>query len=53
MDATLEVDGVSITSASNTVTNAIPGVTFQLLSANPNEPVQVIIANDNTASSRR
>lgn len=49
MDATLEVDGVSIMSASNTVTNAIPGVTFQLLSANPSEPVQVIIANDNTS----
>jgi flagellar hook-associated protein 2 len=49
IDATLEVDGVSISSASNTVTNAVPGVTFQLLSANPNEAVQVIIANDNSS----
>ena len=49
IDASLEVDGVSITSASNTVTNAIPGVTFQLLSANPSEQVQVIIANDNSS----
>lgn len=48
LDASLEVDGVALTSASNTVTNAIPGVTFQLLSANPNEQVQVIIANDNS-----
>ena len=48
-DATLQVDGVSITSASNTVTSAIPGVTFQLLSANQNEPVQVIIANNNSS----
>jgi flagellar hook-associated protein 2 len=48
-DATLEVDGVSITSANNTVTNAIPGVTFQLLSANPGEQVQVIIANNNSS----
>jgi flagellar hook-associated protein 2 len=48
-DATLQVDGVSITSASNTVTNAIPGVTFQLLSANPGEQVQVIIVNNNSS----
>jgi flagellar hook-associated protein 2 len=48
-DASLEVDGLSITSPSNTVTNAIPGVTFQLLSANAAEPVQVVIANDNSS----
>ena len=37
-DATITVDGVSkITSASNTVTNAIPGVTFQLLSTGTRE----------------
>lgn len=47
-DASMTVDGLSITSASNTVTNAIPGVTFQLLSANAGEPVQVVIANDNS-----
>ena len=50
LDASMTVDGVPITSASNTVTNAIPGVTFQLLStgsANSNpESVQVVIAND-------
>ena len=44
-----------ITSASNTVTNAIPGVTFQLLStgtASPDatpETVQVVIANDTSS----
>jgi flagellar hook-associated protein 2 len=48
-DATLQVDGVTLTSASNTVTNAIEGVTFQLLSAKADEPVQVIIANDNSS----
>jgi flagellar hook-associated protein 2 len=57
VDATLTVDGVQVTSASNTVTNAIPGVTFQLLStgattsasgATTPESVQVIIANDTT-----
>lgn len=48
-DANLSVDGVSITSSSNTVTNAIPGVTFQLLSTAPSTQVQVEITNDNTA----
>jgi flagellar hook-associated protein 2 len=57
-DASLTVDGVNLTSASNTVTNLIPGITFQLLSASPQqagsngtstaEPVQVVIANDNS-----
>jgi flagellar hook-associated protein 2 len=47
-DAQLKVDGVSVTSASNTVTNAIQGVTFQLLSANPSESVQVEITNNNS-----
>jgi flagellar hook-associated protein 2 len=53
-DATLWVDGVKTTSASNTVANAISGVTFQLLapstteSDNSLEQVQVVIANDNT-----
>jgi flagellar hook-associated protein 2 len=45
LDANLTVDGVSITSPSNTVTNAIPGVTFQLLSSSAT-PVQVQITND-------
>jgi flagellar hook-associated protein 2 len=47
-DAQLKVDGVSVTSASNIVTNAIQGVTFQLLSANPSESVQVEITNNNS-----
>lgn len=52
-DASLTVDGVNLTSASNTVSNLIPGLTFQLLSASPRqsdsslEPVQIMIANDN------
>jgi flagellar hook-associated protein 2 len=56
MDATITVDGVSgITSASNTVTNAIPGVTFQLLSTGTAssgetpETVQVVIDTDTTS----
>jgi flagellar hook-associated protein 2 len=55
LDATMTVDGVTgITSASNTVTSAIPGVTFQLLStgtANSDGPetVQVVIDNDTSS----
>lgn len=51
IDATLTIDGVqNIASGSNTVTNAIPGVTFQLLSApSTPSPVQVEITNNNSA----
>jgi flagellar hook-associated protein 2 len=48
-DASLNVDGVPVTSASNTITGAIPGVTFQLVSAAPDTAVQVEITNDNTS----
>jgi flagellar hook-associated protein 2 len=53
-DAELSVDGVNLTSASNTVANLIPGITFQLLAPSATETgggleqVQVIIGNDNT-----
>ncbi len=47
VNASLTVDGVDLSSASNTVANLIPGVTFQLL-AQSSTPVQVIIGNDNT-----
>ena len=48
-DASLTVDGVSLTSASNTVTNLIPGVTFQLLApSGSGSQVQVVIGNYNT-----
>jgi flagellar hook-associated protein 2 len=50
-DAVMTVDGNTVTSSSNTVTDAIPGVTFQLLdttgtTASPGTPVQVEITND-------
>lgn len=48
-DAQLTVDGLPTTSASNTVSNAIPGVTFQLLSSSPGTSVQVQITNDNNS----
>lgn len=53
-NASLTVDGVSLTSSSNTVTNLIPGLTFQLLAPSAKESdgsleqVQVVIANDNS-----
>ncbi len=48
-DAQITVDGIKTTSASNTVTDAIPGVTMQLLSApTSGEQVQVEITNNNS-----
>ncbi len=53
-DASLTVDGIDLTSASNTVANLIPGVTFQLLAPSATESdgsleqIQVVIGNDNT-----
>ena len=47
-DASLTVDGVAVTSSSNTVTDAISGVTMQLLGASAGTQVQVEITNDNT-----
>jgi len=46
-DANLIVDNAPITSSSNTVTDAIAGVTFQLL-ATTSTPVQVQITDDTT-----
>jgi flagellar hook-associated protein 2 len=54
IDASLNIDGVDLTSSSNTATNLIPGVTFQILSPTSTDfngdpvPIQVIIANDNS-----
>ncbi len=48
-DAKFTVDGVQVTSPSNTVTNAISGVTFQLLSsASPNTQIQVQVTDNTT-----
>jgi flagellar hook-associated protein 2 len=47
-DASLNVDGIDISSSSNTVSDVIPGVTFQLL-ATSSQAVQVQITNDNSS----
>jgi flagellar hook-associated protein 2 len=49
-DASLTVNGISLQSASNTVSGLIPGVTFQLLgTTGTDDTIQVVIANDNSA----
>jgi len=45
-DASLTVDGIPIDSASNTVTGAVNGVTFNLVGASPGTPVDVVISPD-------
>jgi len=51
-NASLTIDGVPITSTSNTVTGVIPGVTLHLLSQSPNTPVQLNVAPDNTQATQ-
>jgi flagellar hook-associated protein 2 len=46
INASLSVDGVPISSATNTVTGALPGVTLSLVSSNSNEPVQLSVGSD-------
>jgi len=45
-NASLTVDGVPISSASNTVTGAIPGVTLNLLGATSGSPVALAVQSD-------
>ncbi|HUN84047.1 MAG TPA: flagellar filament capping protein FliD [Terracidiphilus sp.] len=45
-NASLSVDGISIASASNTVTGAIAGVTLNLLNASPGTSVNLTVAPD-------
>ena len=47
-NAALVVDGIPISSTSNSVTGAINGITLSLGSANPNSPVTVSVAPDTT-----
>jgi flagellar hook-associated protein 2 len=47
-NASLTIDGVPFSSATNTVTGAIPGVTLTLNSAAPVTPVQILVAPDAT-----
>src|SRR5579872_217590 len=49
-DASLDVDGIPINSASNTVTGVVPGVAFNLVSASAT-PVSISVAEDASQSS--
>ena len=49
-DAAYTVDGASLTSSTNTVTNAIPGVTLNLLGADKNTTLTVNVAPDTSAN---
>jgi len=49
VDGSITVDGATLDVSSNTVTDAIPGVTLQLLAKSTGTaPVQIEITNDNT-----
>lgn len=50
-DASVTVDGVPITSSTNTVTSAIPGVTLDLLADPPGTTSTVTVAPDTTQAS--
>jgi len=50
-NASLTVDGITLSSASNTVTGALPGVTLNLLNASPGTNVSLAIAPDTTQAS--
>jgi len=45
-NASATVDGISISSASNTVTGAVPGVTLNLLSADPGVQISLGVSQD-------
>jgi len=48
-NANLKIDGLAITSASNTLTDAIPGVTLSLTGTNSGSPTQVTFNDPSTA----
>ncbi len=50
-NANLSVDGYNVTSASNTVTGVINGVTLNLLGTNPTTAINLNIAQDNSGLS--
>jgi len=52
VNASLTVDGVPISSGSNTVTGVIPGVTLNLLSAPSNGPVQLTVGPDSAGATQ-
>lgn len=50
-DAAFNLNGLAVTSATNTVTSAIPGVTLNLLKTNVGAPTIVTVARDTSGAS--
>lgn len=46
LNALLNIDGIDVVKASNTVTDAIEGITLNLLGTSNNEPVNLAVASD-------
>ncbi len=51
-NASLTIDGVPISSATNTVTGALSGVTLNLVSGSPSTPVQLSVGPDTAGASQ-
>jgi flagellar hook-associated protein 2 len=47
-DATLTIDGIAVTKPSNTITDAIQGVTLNLTKAAPSTPTTLTVASDSS-----
>jgi len=45
-DAVVEIDGSLITSASNEITGAVPGVAFSVVGADPGSTLEVVVSRD-------
>jgi flagellar hook-associated protein 2 len=50
-NASLQVNGITVTSSSNTVTGAVPGLTLNLLSASPGTAVSLSVAPNTSQAS--
>lgn len=48
--AEMTIDGVTVTSESNTVTTAIPGMTLNLLKTTDPDPINITVARDTSAT---
>jgi flagellar hook-associated protein 2 len=52
-NATFTVNGLAIESASNTISDAVPGATLTLTKADPDKPVGVTVTRDTAAAKER
>lgn len=51
-DAQIELNGLKITSSSNTITTAIQGVTLNLNTANSSQTIKVTVSNDSSVAQK-